>query len=183
MKHNSSSKEKCKCKQCQMVEEALAEGLTAEDARERYRAFEQEKLAEYGWIVHSVGDDSDSPTGFNVHTHGLVENFDHPDFQIVIQMPPQYIYAILEGLVDRVKEGERFSADEMVDDVLHGFQVKMVEATECGRTVLRIILPDKKGNCDSWTMEDPYLRQYGDLVELPELAEKFKPKKWSPFKG
>lgn len=166
-----------------MIEEALAEGSSIEEARERYRAFEQEKLAEHGWIVHFVDGDNSSPTGVNVHTHGLMENYDHPDFQIVIPIPPQIIHPILEGLVDRVKEGERFVADELVDEVLHGYQVKMVEAAECGRTVLRVILPDQKGNLDSWSIEDPYLRQYGDLVELPEIDPKFRPAKWTPFKG
>lgn len=181
--YNHEKDHKCDCARCQ----AIAEGASEEEASEKYRQWEEEKLAEFGWIVHFVGDDSDSPTRLNIHTHGLQENYNHPDLQIVLGIPQQVVQPILHQIVDRIKAGEKFGDGDVLEDIIaDGLPIKLVSATECNRSVLRLIFPDKSGCCDSWSMKDPYLRQYGDLVELPELPEKFKPRKrsqWKPFKG
>lgn len=182
MKYNEEKHHECDCEQCK----AIAEGATPEEAAARYKEWEAAKMAEYGWVVHFVKDE-DSPTGLNIHTHGLQESFDHPDLQVVLPIPTNIIQPILHTIVDRIKAGERFSDGETIENVIsNGLSVKMVNAKESDREVLRVIFPDQLGNCDSWSMKDPYLRQYGDLVDLPPLPEKFKPRKrskWTPFKG
>lgn len=183
MKYNSEKiTSNCDCARCK----AIASGKTEEEADAEYQAWEKEKLSRLGWIIHYTRGDRNSPTGVNIHTHGLEANFDHTDLQVVLPIEENHIQSILHLIVDRIKDGDRFVDGEMVEGILgNGMLVKMVEAKEDGRSVLRVIFPDQSGNCDAWSMDDPYLRQYEDLVELPELDAKFKPKKspkWVPFK-
>lgn len=158
-------KGKCRCAVCELVEA----GMTREEAEEKRRQWEMEKMAEYGWIAHFVGDDSDSPTGYNVHTHGLVESFDHPDLQIVCPMPEQLAHKLLCNLVSQItEEGKKFKAGDVVERVLgQGYKTKLVDAQECGRPVLRLIMPDEKGNLDVDKLEESYRIQYADLGPLP----------------
>jgi len=176
--HNSEKKkENCNCLYCK----AIAEGATLEEATQKFQQWEAEKIAEYGWIIHHVSDDSNSPTKTNVHTHGLQEYLNHTDLQIVLPLPKDTIQFVLDSIVRRIKDGEKFGNGDVIEDVIANFSVKIIDATDGDRPVLRIIFPDQEGNCDSWDMKDPYLRQYGDIVDLPEinLPEK---QKWTPFK-
>lgn len=134
-------------------------------ALKKIREWEQKNLRKHGWIVHYVIDDP-GPTGANIHTHGL-HNFGHPDFQIVVPLPQTVAHDILINLVDRVKAGEQFQAGQKVDKVIRAFSVKMIEATECGRPILRVIIPDPEGNVDLGKISDPFVKQYdGVAVEL-----------------
>lgn len=172
----------CDCARCR----AIAEGASPEEAEEQYKQWESEKMSEHGWIIHYVGADENSPTGLNIHTHGLQETYDHLDLQVVLPIPQQIVQPILHTIVDRIKDGEKFGDGDTIENVIgNGLTVKMVSANENNRPVLRVIFPDQTGSCDSWAMKDPYLRQYGDLVDLPEMPEKFKRTrpKWTPFKG
>ena len=172
-------KGKCDCFQCQ----AEKDGVSPEEALANFKAWEAEKLARFGWIVHYVGDDSDSPTGVNIHTHGIMESYDHLDLQIVMPLPQNVAHPILGIIVDRIKNGEKFGDGDVLEQVIGGgFTLKVVAATECNRDVLRIIFPDQSGDCDVWSMSEPYRRQYGDIVELPDV-EKPKRKNWTPYKG
>jgi Domain of unknown function (DUF4262) len=131
MKHSNTGK--CRCHRCA----SIAAGATPAEADAEYREWEQLNLLKHGWIVHLVGDDSDSPTGFNLHTHGLRQNYDHPDFQIVIPLPEKIGHALMITLANRVKAGERFEAGQTVTELLgNGMLVKLIDATECGRTRL-----------------------------------------------
>jgi hypothetical protein len=63
-----------------------------------------------------------------------------------------------------VKAGETFGSGQRLDQILRGgLLVKLVAATECGRPVLRIILPDRAGKLDLGEIDEPFARQYGDL--------------------
>ncbi len=124
---------------------------------------ERQSMEKYGWYMHFVQDDEDSPTGFNCHTHGLTATFGMPDVQIVIEMPMQTIESILHGLADKLKQGKKAELHVRDSDVLDGFDVMFVPARESGRVVWRMILPDK----DNYLMKDsiakPYDQQWSDL--------------------
>jgi Domain of unknown function (DUF4262) len=168
MKHNKSGT--CKCSRCA----AIAAGKTPAQADAEYQKWERENLRKHGWICHFVTADAASPTGFNLHTHGLQENYQHADFQIVVPLPQKVGHSILITLADRVKAGERFEADKKVDGVItdpdgEGMPVKLIEATECGRPVLRVILPDPRGKLDLGEIDDQYVKQYDKRGERGEV--------------
>jgi hypothetical protein len=131
-----------------------------EDPDFDYASWEFEMMEKYGWYVHFVQDDS-SPTGMNIHTHGVRETFKHPDFQIVIPLPQEIIQNILHGMIKQIKDGGSFDVDERYDSVINGFDVKFIWADECDRKLLRIIFPDKEGKLDAGTFVDKdYELQY-----------------------
>lgn len=106
------------------------------------------------WIIHYCAngavcaDCGKMETGYlpytcNAHTHGLAQ-YGHKDFQIVLDMPVEYIGYILNALGRCVQDGDRFCVGELVR-FPNGLVVKLAEFEECDRTVLRVLIPDKKG--------------------------------------
>lgn len=77
----------------------------------------------------------------NAHTHGM-NRYDHPDFQLVLQLPQADICYILNTLGFRVQAGERFKAGDLVNGIFLDCPVRLDEFEESGRTVLRVIIPD-----------------------------------------
>jgi len=163
-KQNGKHKPACQCAICARV----AGGMTRQAAMRDVMTHMQEQMAKHGWIAHFVTQDPSSPTGFNAHTHGLAENNQHPDFQIVLPMPPDLAHDLLRIMAERVKEGEKFQADQKVAEVIGGLGkldgrellVKLIDATEGDRPVLRMVLPDKDGNLDLGQIADPFAAQY-----------------------
>lgn len=107
------------------------------------------------WIIHFVvngamcdccGEVENSFPEYmcNAHTHGM-EIYGHLDFQIVLALDPQITGALLNDMGLRVQAGEKFKAGDVISDLISNYDVKLVEAEETGRTVLRILLPDKNG--------------------------------------
>lgn len=104
------------------------------------------------WIIHcganGVCDECGSPEmGFlqyacNAHTHGM-ERYGHMDFQMVLYLPHQEIMRILNTLGLRVQAGERFHAGDLVAGIYEDCNIHLDEYEECGRTVLRVVIPDK----------------------------------------
>jgi hypothetical protein len=130
------------CKSC-------TEGL------ESVRQWQDEMMDKHGWYVHFVTDhDTDSPTGYNVHSHGVQESFGHPDLQIVAPLPPELAHSLLRILVDRIKVGESFKPNKKYDKIIRTLSVTFTEAVEGGRTVLRMILPDSTGALDEDAIEE-----------------------------
>jgi hypothetical protein len=159
-----TGKGSCKCARCA----AIASGKTHAQADAEDRDWTRTQMKRHGWICHFVTDDESSPTGLNLHTHGLQENYQHPDFQIVVLLPEKVGHSILIALADRVKAGEKFQDRQKVDEIIQRFPVKLIDAVECGRPVLRVILPDPRGKLDLGEIGDPYARQYdkrGEVVE------------------
>ena len=78
------------------------------------------------WIIHLVANGAcdacgKEETGFlsytcNAHTHGM-ERYGHPDFQIVLSLPPREIGRILNTLGRRVQDGERFCHGRYVSGI------------------------------------------------------------------
>lgn len=129
---------------------------------------EESLLKEYGWYVHYF---FETPEGelnglANIHTHGLKENFNHPDLQIVLPLAPETAHPVLTSIVNQIKGGEKFVAKERYSNVLQGMDVCFASYTENNRSVLRLMIPDPKGYLpDNQLCEDIYKRQ---LELLPE---------------
>lgn len=105
------------------------------------------------WIIHCVMDGAACDecgaveTGFipyavNAHTHGM-EKYGHMDFQLVLRLPVEEIGRILNTMGMRVQRGERFKAGDMVSGIYSDCKVRLDEFEEYGRTVLRVVIPDK----------------------------------------
>lgn len=115
-----------------------------EDQR-NFSKFEEDMIKKHGWYSHYVFDDSSLPFNTNIHTHGIKENFGHPDLQLCIQLPTQVAYGILWAAFRLIESGAILEHDKEYDDVLTGYKVKTILARESGRDVIRIILPAKDG--------------------------------------
>lgn len=80
----------------------------------------------------------------NIHTHGL-EKYGHKDFQLVLHYKPETAGYILNTLGMRVKNGEKFKHGDLVENIFLDCPIRLDEYEETGRTVLRVIVPDKYG--------------------------------------
>ena len=137
-----------------------AQGLSVEAVHR----WEAENLEKYGFFMQGIVDDPSTPFKFNLHTHGLQECFNHPDLQIVFPLPPDVAAGILHNIVDRIREGEVFKDGTVAQDIVaYELPVKFAAATESGRQVLRVILPDAEGQLDLGVIADPFDKQYEGL--------------------
>ena len=131
---------------------------------------EQENFRRNGFIAHVVKEDEESPTGFNVHTHGFMESWNHPDIQIVLPMTEDMLKLTIKEIAERVKHGAKFRPGDRAENIIKGATVKFIHAVEDNRSVLRVILPDRQGKLDKEAMEDRFQIQYektnwvGDMV-------------------
>ena len=127
-----------------------------EKGEKSYADWERKCMKKEGWFAHLVQDDSAMPFNYNYHTHGT-----ETSFQIVLPLPFQAAHSIVGGLMDRMKEGEKFESGDILEQVIgNGLKVILVEATECDRKVLRIVFPDKQGKFDKNDMEEKFAKQY-----------------------
>lgn len=123
---------------------------------EAFHADSKRMIKEFGWVAHGVPK--------NYHTHGLQENFDHPDIQIVFPMPPHICHPLANIVVELIKGGKKFTEGDINFDILAGdFPVRFIKAKECGRDILRMILPDKQGKLLPEEISPPYDCQYLNL--------------------
>lgn len=168
----------CKCSVCSDV----SSGLSKEEAIKIRLAWEREAFEKYGFFVHFVEQDDSSPTNFNVHTHGM-EAYDHLDFQIVIPLHAETAHTIISDIANRVKNGERFFAGQNVSKLIRGFDVKLIEAHECQRKVLRIVLPDKFGKLEENEISGNFALQYKDEnFTFQQKDEDVVKPSWTPYK-
>lgn len=65
------------------------------------------------------------------------------DFQMVLFLPLEEIGRILNTLGLRVQAGERFHDGDLVSSIYEDCDIRLNEYEETGRTVLRVIIPDK----------------------------------------
>lgn len=143
-----------------------SEGIEAVLAREA------EWMEKHGWYCHVVGDDSDSPTGFNYHTHGMRESFDHPDIQCVLPMNPQVIHSVVHTIAAKIKEGQKFVVGKRYPNIVgNGFDVLFANAEECDRPVLRLMIPDKHNKFDPTVVEGVFRDQWGGVFPEGEAIE------------
>lgn len=131
----------------------------------------RESMQKYGWYAQYVPGDKSSPMGFNAHTHGFSETWDHPDVQIVIPMPQGMLHGIFITMAGRLKEGKTYEPGRRYDDILKDFDVMFAWAREGAdasgnpRRVLRMILPDKDNVLERGSLPDPYGKQWEGTEE------------------
>lgn len=110
-------------------------------------------MAKIDWIIHLCANGAACeecgkvengflPQTCNAHTHGM-EKYYHMDFQLVLALPVEEIARILNTLGLRVQAGERFYNGDMVSGIYEDCDVRLDEYEETGRTVLRVIIPDR----------------------------------------
>lgn len=125
------------------------------------------------WMIHCVAngvacndcgktEDCMLPKICNAHTHGM-ERYGHLDFQIVLRFDLTEICRILNTLGLRVQAGQKFKAGDLVEGIYADCTVRLDERTESGRTVLRVVIPDKNNKFP----EEPYCT---DLYPLQLLT-------------
>jgi len=128
---------------------------------EAYEEWEKQQMDEHGWFVHFILGDAETATGSCAHTHGLPKTFEHPDLQITCPLPEKTAHNILIQAVELIRHGVKFINGEDYDSVIGGdLKVRAFQATEGGRSVIRLIMPDKHGNLDKEKMEGPFASQY-----------------------
>ena len=108
------------------------------------RAQHDKLIKKYGWVCHMV-------VG-NTHTHGLLEEFQHPDLQCVLNIEPSTIHAIFCKIVKRISEGDDFQSGIRYKKIINTFDVIFIDAVDDGRDVLRLIFPDATGSLEAKNM-------------------------------
>lgn len=131
-------KKNCECYYCQYGEKAL-------------QKLERSSIIKYGWYAHVVEDDCAAPNHFNLHTHGLMELYGHYDLQCCMPMDPNRIMTVFHDVIDSIvkKGGKILPNFDYPQFLTNGYQVRFILARECGRNVLRMLIPDKAGRYDS----------------------------------
>ena len=105
----------------------------------------------------------------NAHTHGMAK-YSHQDFQLVLYLHPNQMGYVLNNLGLRVQAGERFKAGDLVEGIFDRCPLRLDEAEESGRKVLRVIIPDDENRFpEDPECEYPYSYQ---LVPTDELVRK-----------
>ena len=121
---------------------------------------EMELVEKYGWFSHFVAGDKRYPFGINVHTHELKRKFEHDDLQIILPVPDETLNSLLWTVVERIEKGEKFEPGMIVSKVVKNYNITFAYATENGRLVLRLILPDKDCNLKEEDMDPKYALQW-----------------------
>lgn len=120
-------------------------------------------MEEYGWIIHFIlSDDKNSLP--NIHTHGFVEKFNHPDVQICFNISPRTASSILNYIAEVLATGEKFETGKRYPKVINNYYVVFADAVESGRHVLRVIFPDANGKFNS---TKPYSHQWHGTTTKP----------------
>jgi uncharacterized protein DUF4262 len=133
--------------------------------RKKRQQVHDESMAKFGWYANYVPNHGESPTGFSTHTYGLDESWSHANIQIVWPVPPDMGYDMLHTVVELIRKGKRFEPGRKYTDVLHDYDVMFAWATESGRRVLRMILPDKKNGVARDEIRKPFSKQWEGTEE------------------
>ena len=128
------------------------------------------------WVIHYVnnkicteceGDqDDDTALKANIHTHGLLENYNHLEIQICLPIHPELAFSILNEVAYKVKGGKVFCENTRYSEVLQNLDVLMVKAKDEGVDILRLIIPDKDGNLDKEKLTGDYQMQYKGILSI-----------------
>ncbi|MDB4330208.1 DUF4262 domain-containing protein [bacterium] len=154
-------KKECPCEICN--------GTSFEEIEKQ----QEQYLKDCGFYVHYVpGEDEDSPTGVNIHTHGIQESFDHPDFQIVMMVSMEAVHSIFHYMVSKIKKGVKYEPGKIYKDVVPNdlpIAFKWTTESDSSRNVLRMIVCDPVGEIEEDKMQEPYNHQYCGTSEEPIL--------------
>jgi hypothetical protein len=118
--------------------------------------WEKKMLDECGWYMDAIYAEEFDEIHANYHTHGIQENLNHMDFQLVFNLPPEVVNDIFFTLVADIRSGIKFEVNKVYSDILEGHNVAFAQYIEMGRDVLRVLLPDENGklptedDCDEY---------------------------------
>lgn len=93
------------------------------------------------YIVHYVSDKSYGDY-VDMHTHGLVENFNHKDIQVVRLYRPQEASVLFNMLVESISKGTRYEPGVKYSDLHPAGDIIFIPCKEGNRVVLRMLIPD-----------------------------------------
>lgn len=137
--------------------------IPAKRSRQRVGDIQQamaEALKKYGWIAHLVW--AEDGVHANYHTHGLAENFQHPDLQCTLPIDPAIVHELFALCVRRIQSGQVFQAGQRYEQILQEESVLFLAAKENERAVLRLVLPDAQGRFPGEDGCDPIYQSQGD---------------------
>ena len=120
-------------------------------------------IEKYGWASHYVPLDENH---INYHTHGVLENYNQYDLQIVLPISMGNAHGIASTIIEDMKKGVKFYEDIKYVGYLHGYYIKFRLFSECDRPVLRVLFPDKNG-----VMPDQKECEEGFKYQLDELED------------
>ncbi|GKU82958.1 DUF4262 domain-containing protein [Niallia sp. NCCP-28] len=83
--------------------------------------WEKQMLTEYGWYMDAIFAEEYDEIHANYHTHGVHKNFNHLDFQIVLNMDPEVANDIFFTLIDDIHKGRKFEEDKKYADINRRF--------------------------------------------------------------
>lgn len=110
---------------------------------------QQKLLKEKGYYIHNIIPDESSNLPKNIaysHTHGLKENFKHPELEIVLNIDPKIINIIIDNVVAILKkENKKLKDEEMLKNVIAKYPVKIKHIIKDNDLICRIVLPDPNG--------------------------------------
>lgn len=124
-------KNQCKCFYCTHTQEEIEQ-------------VHKESLKKFGYWVDGLMNDFRCPYGFNFHTHGLPESFQHPDIQICLPIDTDLVMSIIDYIVGYIKNGRKFESGVKYTDTDPG-PMHFIDAFEDDRLVLRLLIPDSDG--------------------------------------
>jgi len=104
---------------------------------------------EIGWVVHYVFGDDKYPNSTNAHTHGFETKYKHLNIQICLNIDPQIVNSIFWGISRLLDSGKKFSPEKKYANIIEDMNVMFAYAKSNNELVLRLILPDEKGNLRS----------------------------------
>lgn len=127
---------------------------------------EEQLMMKHGFVIHNVFPSSDEDVLWSHHTHGLKENFNHMDLEIVLPIDPVIAYSVINGMVEQIREGETFEDKLVSDRVIQNYDVQLVRVNADDRELLRIVLPDVNGKFPSdKDCADIYKNQLDDIAQ------------------
>ena len=132
---------------------------------------EQLLLEEYGFYMHNVLDPNDS-SYMNIHTHGIRENFNHLDLQIVYPTSVETASYLFQFLLHHIKKGKSFENETILPNMLGAkgdYPIGFCKRVEGDRTVLRIILPDVEGMVTKDKMNPKYSWQFDKSTDFDSM--------------
>jgi len=107
--------------------------------------WEKQMLEEHGWYMDVIYAEEYDEIHANYHTHGIQENLNHMDFQIVLNIDPEVANGVFFTLIDEIRSGKRFEEGKKYFDIVESYEVVFKQYREMGRNVLRVLLPDEEG--------------------------------------
>lgn len=115
------------------------------DLIRKYEKWAEDMLKEFGYYIHFISGYGLYGNIVNYHTHGLMENLNHKELQIVLPISEKVSYNIFHSIVKVIKSGKKLEDGEMLEEIIVNFPIKIVKTTDGNNEVFRIVFPDPNG--------------------------------------